>query len=599
MKQLPRIVLKGDRQAAEEMIREGVRQFDILLQQMKFAGLKQDVRRVRYLDGSEIVCKSVFGDNTLEIYVPPEVKEEEKEFPPRGDFIVFYKEHDVLMSVREGELKMVPVRDVQRPPMSWLNTSIALTDRVVDVIYQHGQSNDPGFFGYSGYSEWSKESVCVRSGNKVCLETEVNYSFTVFSSLYVPLSYAVWHSADWSVVCVAQMTNTQVAGKWTYIICASRYVWDRGEFKLVDRVEEQLQCDEEKYPSGAYPTYILRIDDEQGVLYNVGWYIVSEDRHVYEKRRLDILSGEDTLVTTYGSSYTSAAVHRHHLAVDGVVLVESDTIEKHEEDASGDWWTWQVDGDFLHLGGRSRSDYPECNTEHFNGYRYEFEWDIDDYTLGGFRIVEDIDFREFWQECLRRLNPEEYIPWKRVYRLWFKGDYSLGYEHKLKWPDGKDMTEFSGPTPCWHALVNKENYVDCSGHVEWEWTGALEDIDGYSFWIEGVPGRGGALMRHPVTQIPYRRLALLAGASLPVKPYAFFAKNGSVVVKMLIEGKRENGDIHYDKMSVLVNDLDRTEDFLKEFERVTGETFDPSVAGQYTIGLFAYVGGKNEQGLPG
>ena len=66
MKQLPRIVLKGNRQAAEEMIREGVRQFDILLQQMKFAGLKRDVRRVRYLDGSEIVCKSVFGDNTLE-----------------------------------------------------------------------------------------------------------------------------------------------------------------------------------------------------------------------------------------------------------------------------------------------------------------------------------------------------------------------------------------------------------------------------------------------------------------------------------------------------------------------------------------------------
>ena len=595
MKQLPRIVLKGDRQAAEEMIREGVRQFDILLQQMKFAGLKQDVRRVRYLDGSEIVCRSVFGDNTLEIYVPPEVEEREEVLPPpSGDFIVFYKDHNLLMRVEKGELKMTPVRDVQRPPMAKLNTSIALRDKVVDITLQHTGTHDPGFFGYSGYSEYSRESVCIRSGSKICLEKEAVYSFNIFSQFCVPGSYAIWHSANWDVVCFARMHPRYVAevNRWTYVIYTDRYVWDRGKFKLADRIEKQLHCDEEKYPSAAYPIYILRMDnDGRGVLYNIGWYIVSENRHIYETRWLDILSGEDALVTTHGSSYTSAAVHRHRLNTSGVILVEGDTIGKCKEGASGDWRIWRVDGSFVHLEGRDRPDYPECNTEQSNGYRYEFEWNVDDYTLGGFEIEEDIHFKEFWQECLQSLNPEPPHP---TFRLWFRGSNSLSYKHKLKWPDGKDLVELSGPVMCWHFLVNERTGSDCSGHVEWGWTGTSEDIDTYSFWIEGVPGRGGALTRHPATQIPYRRLALIAGARIPTMPYAFFAKNGPVTVKMLLEAERENGYIHYNKVSVLVNDTDRTEDFLREFERVTGETFDPDAVHGYTVGLLAYVGGEDE-----
>ena len=582
MKQLPRIVLKGDRQAAEEMIREGVRQFDILLQQMKFAGLEQDVRRVRYLDGSEIVCKSVFGDNTLEIYVPPEVTEKKVEFPLRGKFIVFYNEDNILMDVSDG-IKMTKIGSVERPPIGWLNTSIALEDRVVDVCYLQGQSNDP--FYYRGLSEWSRESLSVRSGSRVCLQTDIGYSVTALSPQSVPWSYAVRHSREWNTVCVAQMSGVQMGAKWTYVIRASKYVWDEDEYKLVDNIEKYLQCDEKKYPSDAYPTHLLYVDDEWRVLYNVGWYVVSKQQHVFEKRRLDIHSGKDVLVTTHGSGHTSADVHRHWLTTEGAVSVEKNMIEKCEESVEDPWSVTEVEGDFLDLDSRSRVARPECNTQHFNGAEYSLEWEIDDCTLGGFRMVEDIDYQHLRRWCLQCLNPEEYIPWKRMYRLWFTGHYTFDCNCRLEWPDGTGLVELPCPTPCWQAYVNRRHYTECSGDVEWEWTGKLEDIDGFSFSVQGIPQRGGAVTHLRPVQIPYRRLALLAGVKKPFsKPKAFFAKNEDVV-KVLV---RE------EDISVLVNDKDATGEFIAELERVVEKQFDLSSL----LGVFAYVGGKNEQGLP-
>ncbi|RLC94014.1 MAG: hypothetical protein DRI40_07555 [Chloroflexi bacterium] len=78
---------------------------------------------------------------------------------------------------------------------------------------------------------------------------------------------------------------------------------------------------------------------------------------------------------------------------------------------------------------------------------------------------------------------------------------------------------------------------------------------------------------------------MLAGVKKPFsKPKAFFAKNEDVV-KVLV---------HEEDISVLVNDKDATGEFIAELERVVEKQFDLSSL----LGVFAYVGGKNEQGLP-
>ena len=69
-KQLPKIVLRGDQERASYRAREGICQLNILKGLMGFQELKQDVRRVRYIDGSEIICRSIFGIDDIEIYVP-------------------------------------------------------------------------------------------------------------------------------------------------------------------------------------------------------------------------------------------------------------------------------------------------------------------------------------------------------------------------------------------------------------------------------------------------------------------------------------------------------------------------------------------------
>lgn len=71
-KQVPRIILRGDQEAASHMSREGMRQLDILKGLMGFQNLEQDVRRVRFIDGSEIICRSVFGIDDVQIYAPKE-----------------------------------------------------------------------------------------------------------------------------------------------------------------------------------------------------------------------------------------------------------------------------------------------------------------------------------------------------------------------------------------------------------------------------------------------------------------------------------------------------------------------------------------------
>ena len=73
---IPRIILSGDQEEARLRAREGIRQLGILKGLMSFGQLKQDVRKVRYTDGSEIVCRSIFGIEDVQIYVPPEKKKE-------------------------------------------------------------------------------------------------------------------------------------------------------------------------------------------------------------------------------------------------------------------------------------------------------------------------------------------------------------------------------------------------------------------------------------------------------------------------------------------------------------------------------------------
>jgi len=77
IKEVPRIILHGDLEEANLRVREGIRQLNILKNLMGFQRLDQDVRRVRYTDGSEITCRSIFGIDDVQIYVPKRIRERE------------------------------------------------------------------------------------------------------------------------------------------------------------------------------------------------------------------------------------------------------------------------------------------------------------------------------------------------------------------------------------------------------------------------------------------------------------------------------------------------------------------------------------------
>ena len=74
-RQTPRIILTGDEEEASHRVREGIKQLGILKGLMGFQKLKQDVRKVRYTDGSEITCRSVFGVEEIEIFAPSAIVE--------------------------------------------------------------------------------------------------------------------------------------------------------------------------------------------------------------------------------------------------------------------------------------------------------------------------------------------------------------------------------------------------------------------------------------------------------------------------------------------------------------------------------------------
>jgi hypothetical protein len=88
---VPRIILDGDEESASYMAREGIRQLGILKGLMSFNNLQQDIRKVEYIDGSRIVCRSCFGEDVVHIYAE---KDEwaERELIPR--FFAFVTKED-------------------------------------------------------------------------------------------------------------------------------------------------------------------------------------------------------------------------------------------------------------------------------------------------------------------------------------------------------------------------------------------------------------------------------------------------------------------------------------------------------------------------
>lgn len=77
----PKITLAGDHHKARGLSAFALSQLRVLQSAMKFRNLKQDVRRLRFENGSYIIIESSFGRDTIRIFVPPipEVKRVEEE----------------------------------------------------------------------------------------------------------------------------------------------------------------------------------------------------------------------------------------------------------------------------------------------------------------------------------------------------------------------------------------------------------------------------------------------------------------------------------------------------------------------------------------
>jgi hypothetical protein len=142
VKQFPRVILRGDEEAASHMSREGIRQLAILKNLMNFQNLKQDVRRVRFIDGSEIICRSVFGIDDVQIHVPGEWKlttpivprffakvltgEYYDEF--FGEYIPIYSYFWVYFGSPEDVLSRRVEKDYIQPPLTKYNNNIVILE---------------------------------------------------------------------------------------------------------------------------------------------------------------------------------------------------------------------------------------------------------------------------------------------------------------------------------------------------------------------------------------------------------------------------------------------------------------------------------------
>ena len=98
---IPRIILEGDEESSSYLAREGIRQLGILKELMSFGDLQQDVRRVEYIDGSRIVCKSCFGEDTVHIYTE---KEEEERGEERLYIYVTISNYVTIWDLETGEV---------------------------------------------------------------------------------------------------------------------------------------------------------------------------------------------------------------------------------------------------------------------------------------------------------------------------------------------------------------------------------------------------------------------------------------------------------------------------------------------------------------
>lgn len=90
----PKVTLEGDTKKAGKLRGFALSQLRILHNAMKFQGLKQDVRMVRFSDGSWIKLVSNFGLDLITVFAPPVlVKEvgEELEWPKRYKFYLRVK----------------------------------------------------------------------------------------------------------------------------------------------------------------------------------------------------------------------------------------------------------------------------------------------------------------------------------------------------------------------------------------------------------------------------------------------------------------------------------------------------------------------------
>lgn len=104
MIQTPQFTLEGNLEEAKQRRQTGLQQLAILKNAMKFGDLKQDLRKVRYTDGSEILCTSNYGIDKVKISVPHEVKIRKSEFyilsANRKDSIT--DENTVIQLSRDG-----------------------------------------------------------------------------------------------------------------------------------------------------------------------------------------------------------------------------------------------------------------------------------------------------------------------------------------------------------------------------------------------------------------------------------------------------------------------------------------------------------------
>lgn len=160
MAETVKVVLSGDKEKAEMLRGFALQRLNVLKEQMRLGGLRQDRRVTLLEDGSVVECLVVFGTALVNVYAAPFISVKEKEIPevPLGEsFIFIVEDKDVRYLLDPVKFKMTEIPVASYPyenAAKWLDLDSAFEASFLNPgteSLQYRMHNVSGFDKFGSY----------------------------------------------------------------------------------------------------------------------------------------------------------------------------------------------------------------------------------------------------------------------------------------------------------------------------------------------------------------------------------------------------------------------------------------------------------------